>query len=192
MNVKLWWGKGLGVGGDLVTFWLIGGALTQPGCNEKPCSPKIFKANQIAWFFYTKFKHHDQHQNQHHDWNLLNKFWLLITFGVLPKVSLKVKFFKIHNIILPSIDMSDRNVNPKVTQIDYVYFLIQFLLLIIIYILFKLQMPDKKICKVAFVFLFTYSKMQSFLTDISLLIVSLFEKHNRLFSYSILCFATKN
>ena len=40
--------------------------------------------------------------------------------------------------------MSDRNVNPKVTQINYIYFLIQFLLLIIIYILFKLQMPDKK------------------------------------------------
>ena len=66
-----------------------------------------------------------------------------ITSGVLPKVSLKVKFFKIHNIILIlSIDMSDRNVNPKVTQMNYIYFLIQFLLLIIIYILFKLQMPD--------------------------------------------------
>ena len=84
MNYKL-------QGGDLITFWLIGEALIQPGCNEKPWSPKAFKANQIAWFFYTKFKHHDQHQNQHHDWNLLNKFWLLITFGVLFKVSLKVK-----------------------------------------------------------------------------------------------------
>ena len=113
VNLEIWWGKG-GWGQvrrDLVTFWLIGGALTQTGCNEKPCSPKIFKANQIAWFFYTKFKHHDQHQNQHHDWNLLNKFWLLITFGVLPKVSfkvkfkvsLKVKFFKIQNIILLSV-----------------------------------------------------------------------------------------
>ena len=76
---------------DVVTLWLIGGTLTQTGCNEKPCSPKIFKANKIAWFFYNKFKHHDQHQNQHHDWNLLNKFWLLITFGVLFKVSLKDK-----------------------------------------------------------------------------------------------------
>ena len=91
-NVKIWRRKGSGR--NLVTFWLIGGALTQPGCNEKPCSPKIFKANQIAWFFYTKFKHHDQHQNQHHDWNLLNQFWLMITFGVLFKVSLKVKLIK--------------------------------------------------------------------------------------------------
>ena len=88
--------------------------------------------------------------------------------------------------------MSDRNVNPKVTQINYIYFLIQFLLLIIIYILFKLQMPDKKICKEAFVFLLTYSKMQSSLTDISLLIVSLLEKHNRLFGYSIFYFTAKN
>ena len=38
-----------------------------------------------------KFKHHDQHQNQHHDLNLQSKFWLLIAFGVLFKVSLKVK-----------------------------------------------------------------------------------------------------
>ena len=62
--------------------------------------------------------------------------------------------------------------------------------MIIFYILFKLQMPDKKICKVAFVFLFTYSKMQSFLTDISLLIVFLFEKHNRL-SISPYCVSQK-
>ena len=71
------------MGGDLVTFWLIGGAPLQPGCNGKPCGPEIFKANQIGWFFYTKFQHHDQRQNQHHDWNLLNKFWSLITVGVL-------------------------------------------------------------------------------------------------------------
>ena len=64
-----------GVGRDLVTFWLIGGALTQSSCNKIPCSPKIFKVNQIAWFFYTKCKHLDQSQNQHHDWNLLNRFW---------------------------------------------------------------------------------------------------------------------
>ena len=42
----------------------------------------------------------------------------------------------------------------------------------------------------AFVFLFTYSKMQSFLTDISLLIVFLFEKHNRL-STSPYCVSQK-
>ena len=39
--------------------------------------------------------------------------------------------------------MSDRNVNPKVTYVNYI-FLIHFLLLIIFYILFKLPMPDKK------------------------------------------------
>ena len=81
VNLNIWWGKGVRVRRDLVTFWLIGGALTQTGCNEKPCGPKIFKANRIAWFFYPKFKHYDQHQKQHHDWNQLNKFWLLITFG---------------------------------------------------------------------------------------------------------------
>ena len=148
MNVKLWWGKGLGVGGDLVTFWLIGGALTQPGCNEKPCSPKIFKANQIAWFFYTKFKHHDQHQDQHHDWNLLNKFWLLTTFGVLFKVSFKVKLlsiFKIQNIILPSICRHEWSKCQSQSHICKLYiFLIDFLLLLILYILFKLPIPDKK------------------------------------------------
>ena len=64
-------------------YWLVAsrfghfltnrGAQTQPGCNEIPCRPKTFRANQIAGFFYTKFKHRDQHQNQHYDWNLLNK-----------------------------------------------------------------------------------------------------------------------
>ena len=43
------------MGGDLVNFWLMGGVPPQLGYNEKPCSPAIFKANQIAWFFCTKF-----------------------------------------------------------------------------------------------------------------------------------------
>ena len=34
----------------------------------------------------------------------------------------------------------------------------------------------QKKCKLSFAFLFTYFKMQGFLTDITLLIVSLFEK----------------
>ena len=34
----------------------------------------------------------------------------------------------------------------------------------------------KKICKLSFVFLFTYFKMQDFLTDVSLFIVCMFEK----------------
>ena len=111
---------------DLVTFWLKGEALTQPGCNEKPCSPKIFTSNQIAWFFYTKFKYHDQHQNQHHDWKLLNKFWLLITFGVFFKVSLNVKLISFLKFRIQFFhqyaDMSDRNINPKVTYVNYIYF----------------------------------------------------------------------
>ena len=38
-----------------------------------------------------------------------------------------------------------------------------------------------------------YFKMQDFLMDISLLIVFLFEKQiNRLFSFSLLCFTTRN
>ena len=73
----------------------------------------------------------------------------------------------------------------------YIYILIHFLLLIIIYILFKFQMLDKKDLRIGFC-LFTYSKMQGFLTDIRLLKIFLFETHNRLFSYSILCFTTKN
>ena len=95
-------------------LWQIGGALTQPDCNEIPCRPKIFKANQIAWFFYTEFKHHD------------NKFWLLINFGVPFKVSLKVKLtsflkFKIY-FFHQNVDMGDRNVNSKVTYVSYMYF----------------------------------------------------------------------
>ena len=135
---------------------------TQPSYDWKKFGHKIFKANQIARFFFTKFQHHDQHQNQYHDWNLLYKFWLQITFGVLSKVSLKVKvnLFKISNIILPSI-CRHGNVNFKATYVH-------FLLLIIIYILFKFQMPDEKIWKLAFIFIFTYSKNQGFLTDISL------------------------
>ena len=43
------------MGEDLVTFWLMGGAPPQPSYNGKLYSPKIFKANQIAWFFYIKF-----------------------------------------------------------------------------------------------------------------------------------------
>ena len=43
------------MGGDLVTFLLMGGVPPQPSYNEKSCSLKIVKANQIAWFFCTKF-----------------------------------------------------------------------------------------------------------------------------------------
>ena len=61
-----------------------------------------------------------------YDGTLLNKFWLLITFGVFPKVSCKVKlkFLKIQNVIFPSIcaSMGDRNVNPKITHVHYIYF----------------------------------------------------------------------
>ena len=122
----------------------------QPSYNRKHCGHKIFKANQIAWFFYTKFQHHDQHQNQHHDWNLLNKFWLLITFGVLSKVSLKVKvkLCKIQNN--SSINMQTWKCQFQ-SHIHTLYiFLIHFLLLIIIYILFKLAMPDEKNLKTGF------------------------------------------
>ena len=173
-----------------VTFWLIEEAPLQPGCNGKPCVTKIFKANQIAWFFCN-----GQHQNQHHDWNLLNKFWLLVTFEVPSKVSLKVKLisFKIQNIIFHQYaDMSDRNVNPKSHICQIYMFLIHFLLLILIYILFKLQIPDKKkSAKWLFSFFFTYLKIR-ILTGVSLLIIYLFEKHNRLFSYFIFSFKTKN
>ena len=131
------------MGGDLVTFCLMEEAPLQPGCNGKPCLPKIFKANHIAWFFCNGL-----HQNQHHDWNLLNKFWLLTTFGVLFKVSFKVKLlsiFKIQNIILPSICRHEWSKCQSQSHICKLYiFLIDFLLLLILYILFKLPIPDKK------------------------------------------------
>ena len=87
LQVKIMYKFGGGetlMGRNLVTFRLMEEAPFQPGCNGKPCVPKIFKANQITWFFWN-----GQHQNQHHYWNLLNRFWLLITFGVLPKCPLK-------------------------------------------------------------------------------------------------------
>ena len=56
--------------------------------------------------------------------------------------------------------MSGRNVNPKVTYVDYIYILIHFLLLVIFYILFELPMPDKKNLQSGFCLFFTYSKMQ--------------------------------
>ena len=55
--------------------------------------------------------------------------------------------------------MRGRNVNPKVTYANYIL-LIHFLLLIIFYILFKLQMPDKKNLQSGVCLFFTYSKMQ--------------------------------
>ena len=66
--------------------------------------------------------------------------------------------------------MSDRNVNPKVILIHVLIFDNN------LHTVFKLWIPDKKIYKLLFVF-FTYFEMQGFLTDISLLIVSLLVKH---------------
>ena len=40
------------MGGDLVIF--LTGSAPQPTYTGKPCGPKIFKANQITLFFYTK------------------------------------------------------------------------------------------------------------------------------------------
>ena len=48
--------------------------------------------------------------------------------------------------------MSDRNVNPKDTYVSW----IQFLFLIIIQILLKLQMPDKKNLQSGFCVVFFY------------------------------------
>ena len=61
-------GWGTLMGGDLVTFRLIGGAEhhLNRAVMENPVAPK-FQANQIERFFYTKFQHHGQHQNEHHD-----------------------------------------------------------------------------------------------------------------------------
>ena len=41
-------GGGRLMGGDLVSFCLMEEASLKPGCNGKPCLPKIFKTNQIA------------------------------------------------------------------------------------------------------------------------------------------------
>ena len=99
----------------------MGGVALQPGYDGKPCGPKTFKANQIAWFLYTKFLRKGLSFElifciavQHHDWNLKNKFWLLMVYGVLSKVSIKVKlmFFKIQkrNSFINMQTWNDRNV----------------------------------------------------------------------------------
>ena len=109
----------------------IGGVPFQPGYNGKPCDPKIFKANQIAWFLYTKFLRKGLFYElifciavHHHDWNLGNKFWLLVAYGFLSKMSIKVKlmFFKVQkrNSFINMQTWNDRNVNPKVTYKNYI------------------------------------------------------------------------
>ena len=58
--------------------------------------------------------------------------------------------------------MSDRNVNPRYIYVHYIF---------LIHNLHTVPTSDANFCKLDFVFLFTYSKMQSFLTDVSLLVV---------------------
>ena len=76
------------MGGDLVTFWLIGEHHLNTAVMKNPAAPKYSRSVRLGDSF-TTFQHHDQHQNQHHDWKLLNKFWLLITF-VFYKKELKL------------------------------------------------------------------------------------------------------
>ena len=124
--------------------------IINPAIMENTAATKPSRAIRLLDFFYIKFQHYDQHQNQYHDWNLLNKFWLLITFGVLSKVSLKVKvkLCKIQNN--SSINMQTWKCQFQSHICTLYIFLIHFLLLIIIYILFKLQMPDEKNLKIGF------------------------------------------
>ena len=124
--------------------------IINPAIMENTAATKLSRAIRLLDFFYIKFQHYDQHQNQYHDWNLLNKFWLLITFGVLSKVSLKVKvkLCKIQNN--SSINMQTWKCQFQSHICTLYIFLIHFLLLIIIYILFQLQMPDEKNQKIDF------------------------------------------
>ena len=112
--------------------------------------------------------------------------------------------------------MSNRNVTPKVTYIHYIhiylsmyllsisilylylylyntyiyiYIYLYFLLLIIIYASFRYQM--KKNLQISFCLSFTYFKMQGFLTEISLFIVSLFEKYKQIIQLFDIAFHSK-
>ena len=86
------------------------------------------------------------------------------------------------------------HINNNIYINIYIYIInIYIYIYIYIYICIYMYTRSKKICKLCFVFLFTYFKMQCFLTDISLLMVSLFEKQiNRLFSCSLLLFTANN
>ena len=71
----------------------------------------------------------------------------------------------------------------------YIYIYIYFLLLIIIYASFRYQM--KKNLQISFCLSFTYFKMQGFLTEISLLIVSLFDKYKQIIQLFDIAFHSK-
>ena len=128
----------------------------------------------------------------HYDWNLMNKilvtdnFWS--SFKVVPWSQAQVQ-----NTILPSICRNKLYIYIYIYKL-YIYIYIFNSFFTFDNNLHTVQASDArwKICKLAFIFLLKYSKNPGVLTDISLLIVSLFEKHNGLFSYSILCFTTKN
>ena len=71
----------------------------------------------------------------------------------------------------------------------YIYIYLYFLLLIIIYASFRYQM--KKNLQISFCLSFTYFKMQGFLTEISLFIVSLFEKYKQIIQLFDIAFHSK-
>ena len=73
--------------------------------------------------------------------------------------------------------------------IIYIYIYLYLLLLIIIYASFRYQM--KKNLQISFCLSFTYFKMQGFLTEISLFIVSLFEKYKQIIQLFDIAFHSK-
>ena len=155
-------GGGVGrlLGGNWVNSWLMGEYHPNMVVTEKPVVPRFSKPIKLLDSL-TKISPARLYllnsffcmAVQHHDWNLLNKSWLLIAFGVLSKVSLKVKpkVFKIQNMIISSTcrDGWYKYQSQRHMCILYV-FLIHFLLLIIIYKLFTMQMPDKNYLQIDF------------------------------------------
>ena len=114
--------------------------------------------------------------------------FLYIFKYVLTSCLYQFTFYIIYYICIINNNKYSNNSNNNIYMYIYIYYIyIHFSLCTIFNIpfsSFKYQIQKKKkICKLSFVFLFIYFKMQDFLTDISSLIVFYFAKQtNRLFS----------
>ena len=90
---NLVWRKIL-VGADLVMFRMIGGIPPQPTQNGKTFGSEFSRPIRLLDSFTRNFSRKTLPlefifcmTDQHHDWNLQNKFWLLMTFEVLSRCS---------------------------------------------------------------------------------------------------------
>ena len=92
------------MGGDLVIFWLMEEYHPNRSITENTVAPKFSKPIRMLDSFTKNFSRMALSFEfvfclavQDYDWNLQNKFWLLMAFAVLYKcVSLKVKLTFLH------------------------------------------------------------------------------------------------